>query len=127
MALRLIKNIGTKRVNLSDGSDYIDLKQSMSKRDFISLMEEMGIQPDSDSDTVKLSLSQAASFQERLFAIFCVGWSLDAEPIIENYLDLDRASADEVDSIILDHFKALMPSKDELGKQKTSHAGRRKA
>lgn len=129
MGLNLIKAFATKRYDLSDGA-WIDLKASISKRDFITLMSnmaELGSADTKDDGTVSLTVPQAVEFQQVLFATLAKGWSIDDPCTVENYMELERASADEVDKVIVDHFQSLMPSKDESGKPETSRAGRRKA
>lgn len=104
MALRLAKSETTK-IDLGDG-DYIEVVTDVSKRDFNRLIAAM---PQDVDEKKGLTPTQGTQFQVALFEILVRGWSLDVAPTSDEYLNLDRASADAVDAKLVEHFGSLTP------------------
>lgn len=129
MGLRLVGG-NVVRIDLSDGA-WIEVKKNLSKRDFIALMEALPESTqkaalESDDGKTVLRLSEALGFQQSLFAILVVAWSVSDHPTVEEYLDLENEGSAELDGALMAHFKSLMPTKDESGKPSTSQGNRRK-
>lgn len=115
MALRLA-TAESKRIDLGD-ADYIEVVQDISKRDFNSLIAKMPQDVDEDKG---LSPVQGTVFYEALFAVFVKGWSLDVPATVENYLSLDRESAEKIDEAMTRHFADMTVSAPKDKKPKTS-------
>lgn len=120
-----------KRIDLGDG-DWIEVKQELSKREFMQLVQSLPEEvqrkaEDTEADTVSFKVRDAVAFVEALFQVCVTDWSLEGvEPTIDNYARLARESADQIDALLMDHFKELVPSKAEEGKPSTSPGRRRK-
>lgn len=126
MALRLVGR-DLESISLGD-NDWIKVKKELSKRDFLRIMETVPADKmEEDEGKVRFSIAQAIDFQKMLFDILVEEWSLDVEPTVENYLDLNREGADAIDKALTEHFQMLVPSKEEQGKPSTSRGSRRKA
>lgn len=110
--LRLAKSNATKRIDLSEDGDYIEVVADLSKRRFNELVSSMP----SDVAETGLTIPQAIEFQRVLFETFVVGWSLDAEVSNSNYQELSKEAGDAIDSAVAKHFESLTPSQEENSK-----------
>lgn len=128
MGLRLASR-SVRRIELSDGA-WVDVTSDINKRDFLRIITSLPESAVAESDgdgKAKINISDAMEFQTLLFDVLVQNWSLDVPVSTEAYLDLARESAEEVDKVLIEHFKdRVAPSKDELGKPSTSPAKRRK-
>jgi len=104
MALR-IASVEKKRIDLGDG-DWVEVKSDLSKGDFNSLVRQM---PDKDVSKEGLTVSEGLAFQGALFEALVLGWSLDVEPNVDNYLALAQESSATLDQVLADHFSSMTP------------------
>jgi len=108
-----------------DEESWVEVKKDVSKRTFnglISAMPNREIAEDS-----KLTLGEGLAFQQALFEALVVNWSLGkGKPSLDDYLNLDRKAAEAVDSVLIDHFSKIEPTKDEASKAVTLRGSRRK-
>lgn len=116
MGLRLV-NRELVRLDIGDDGDYIEVRKDISRREFNQLMSALpsdGISEDS------ITFGVASTFAEGLFDVFVEGWSLDVPPTVENYNELTRDSASQIDSAISEHFNSLTPDGEETQKSEES-------
>lgn len=111
MGLLRLANDQTTRIPLGT-DDYVEVKSDISKRTFNKIASLMP----SISEGQDMTIAQAAQFQQDLFAELVVGWSLDAPATVETYLNLAADAANEVDTVLAEHFQSLTPTKDEATK-----------
>lgn len=104
----------TTRLDLGE-DDFLEVRQSVSKRDFRLLLDKL---PDSWGEDSKFTPGQMDDFSTALFEMICVGWSLDDPCNVENYLELERGAAAAVDAALIEHFNGLTPSQEERSKSK---------
>lgn len=97
-------NKAPKRLSLDDEGSYVEVTEDITKKQFNALVEAM---PQNIDDDKGLTPSQGAGLQTALFATFVIGWSLDVEPSVDEYLDLPRDAADAVDTVLMEHFAAI--------------------
>lgn len=112
------------QLDLGDG-DYIEVRKSLSKREFNALMAAMPNREISEGNG--LTLQEGLEFQNALFEALVTGWSVPEPATVESYLKLDRAAADAVDAKLIEHFGSLSPTPDETSKARTSRGSTRKA
>jgi hypothetical protein len=107
MGLRLAKKATT---DLEFGDDRITVRTGLSKGNFRKVLEAL---PDDFSSDTGFNPLEADSFTLGIFEALVVGWTLkddegnDVPATIENYIDLDRDSAAEVDLALFQHFNSL--------------------
>lgn len=94
----------SETITLSDG-DWIKLKKKLSQRDRETLIREMPDVKEGES----LTMEQGLSVVHMLFEMLVTEWSLGTVPTLEEYLELEDTSADEVNEAIINHFNKLMP------------------
>jgi hypothetical protein len=99
----------TTKVKLKSGIE-LEVRADVSKRLFNRLIAAL---PQTMDQEKGLTISQAGDFTQGLFSAFVVGWSLDREATVENYLDLKREYTDEIDEFLGNHFSAVsVPEKE---------------
>jgi len=113
--LKLASNETTK-LDLGEG-DFLEVRNGVSKRDFRLLIDKL---PDSWGDDSKFTPGQMDDFSTALFEMLVKGWSLDVEPDVDSYLELERSAAAAVDAALIEHFNGLTPSQEERSKSKGS-------
>jgi hypothetical protein len=105
----------TTRLDLGDG-DWLDVRSDVSKRDFNNLIKKM---PQDIDPSGKVTMGQATDLGVALFDTLVTGWSFEGEDAtVDNYLRLNRAAADVIDSKLGEHFSSLTPTKEEQTKSK---------
>lgn len=113
MALLRLVGDATKPIPLGEDGDYIVVKSDISKRVFNRLL---GIMPRQKAEGEDFTIEDGLNFQQSLFDIFVVGWSLDVPATLDNYLDLSTEAAEAVDAAVAKHFESLTLTKDESTK-----------
>lgn len=119
--LRLV-SASTKKIDLGEEGDWIEVKSDISKQAFVDLLSSLPNDVTNAEGGSDLSIAQAMEFQKNLFETFIVDWSVVDEKgkkvaaSVENYLQLGRAAAEVVDTAIAAHFDTLTPSKDDVSK-----------
>lgn len=114
MGLRLVTR-STRRIDLSEEGDWIEVKEDISRRDFNRILSTLPQGSDGvDEDSITFGV--ADEFAQGLFEVFVTAWSLDVPPTLDNYNLLTRDSATEIDSAITDHFNSLTPTQEESTK-----------
>jgi hypothetical protein len=101
----------TKKIKLKSGIE-LEVKTDISKRAFNNLVANI---PQAAEDK-GFTVMQATDFSSALFNVFVVGWSLDREATVENYLELKRQHADEIDEAISNHFTSMNVTEKEARK-----------
>lgn len=100
----------TKRIML-DETDYIEVREDISKREFNLIAANM---PSTPKDAESISLPEATKFQKFLFVTLVTGWSLsEGTPTEEQYEGLSAEAANAVDEKVAQHFEGLVPSSAE--------------
>lgn len=107
-------SVELKSLDLGEG-DSLEVISDLSKRDFNSLLREA---PQTFGMTETLRPVDADDFTTALFVSLVRGWSLELPCTKENYLNLDRPSADIIDSALVTYFNELSPSVQEQTKSK---------
>ena len=102
----------TVQLPLGDEGDYIEVKSDLSKRLYNQIASIMPI----SAAGADLSLFDALEFQKELFKILVVGWSLNAEVSIDNYLNLSSEASNAIDKALSEHFQKLSPTNEESSK-----------
>jgi hypothetical protein len=102
----------TKKIKLGSGIE-IEVRADISKKLFNKLISAIPQNIDSEKG---ISISQASDFSSVLFNTFVVAWSLDREPTVENYFELKREYADEIDEALGNHFTSLTVTEKESRK-----------
>jgi len=102
----------TKKIELKSGIE-LEVRTDISKKTFNRLVSNLPQTIDSEKG---LTVSQATEFSGALFGVFVVGWNLEREPTVENYLDLKRQHADEIDEALSNHFTSMNVSEKEARK-----------
>lgn len=100
----------TKKIKLKSGIE-LEVRSDISKRVFNKLVSTLPQATDGG-----ITIAQAADFSSALFAVFVVGWNLDREPTVDNYFDLKREHADEVDEALGNHFSNMTVTEKESRK-----------
>ena len=97
---------------LLDETDYITVRNSISKKEFNSLAAAMP-KSAAEGDADKIDLAEAMEFQRFLFGALVTGWSLDTPPSVEEYDLLDTEAGSAVDTALATYFEALLPTSAE--------------
>jgi len=103
------------QIQLDDEGSYISVTKDVTKGQFNSLVESMPQDMDEDKG---LTPSQGTSLQTALFKTFVIGWSLDVEPSVEEYLALPREAADAIDTALMTHFSNIQVGESDRKKSK---------
>lgn len=115
MALRLADE-STKKIDLGDG-DWVKVREDISKRSMNRLIARMPKRTKEEVEKDGLSISEGLEFQVGVFEALVTEWSLPVPPTAEAYLNIKREDVETLDELLVKHFEALMPSKEEQGKQ----------
>ena len=102
----------TTRLDLGEG-DYLEVRQGISKKQFRLLLDRLP-----DNWEAGFTPGQADDFSTALFSMLVVSWSLEADPTVENYENLERSAAAAVDAALIEHFNGLTPTQTERTKSK---------
>lgn len=97
-------NTEPQQIPLDDEGSYISVTKDITKGQFNQLVEAM---PQDVDDEKGLTPSQGTGLQTALFKTFVIGWSLDVEPSVEEYLNLPREAAEAVDTALMAHFSNI--------------------
>lgn len=124
--LRLADPEAVVRVN-HDGGDWVDLRASLSKRQVNSILSTLPSEVFERAGEARFSFNSVMSTAEALFSSLVVGWSLDAPPTIDNYLNLEGEAAGWLDGVLYKHFDDIQLSKDDAKKPSNSASGSRTA
>lgn len=107
-------SVETTRIFLGEEGedrDWIDVRTEIAKRDFNKFIAFLPARTVTKDDN--LTPNEATELQKGLFETLVMGWSLDTEPTVEEYLSLDTEAATAVDEALAEHFNTLNPSKQE--------------
>lgn len=102
----------TKKIKLASGIE-IEVRADISKKLFNKLISAIPQNIDSDKG---ISINQASDFSAVLFSTFVVGWTLDRDVSVDNYFELKREYADEIDEALGNHFTSLTVTEKESRK-----------
>lgn len=108
-------NTEPQQIPLDDEGSYISVTTDVTKGQFNALVEAM---PQDVDDEKGLTPSQGTGLQTALFKTFVIGWSLDAEPTVEEYLGLPREAADAIDEALMTHFSKIQVGESDRKKPK---------
>lgn len=125
--LKLADQSATKRYTHEQG-DWIEVRENLTKAEMNYLLRvtpDSMIEPDQSSNIAVLK--DAPGMAEHLFKMCVVGWSLDVEPTVENYLALDPQPGAWIDGVLYGHINGMNLTKEEQGKPSTSPRASRKA
>lgn len=115
MALRLADE-STKKLDLGDG-DWVKVREDISKRSMNHLIARMPKRDKKDVEENGLTISEGLEFQIGVFEALVTDWSLPVPATAEAYLNIKREDVEVLDELLVKHFEALVPSKEEQGKQ----------
>ena len=104
-----------RQIPLDDEGSYISVTKDVTKGQFNSLIEAMPQDMDEDKG---LTPAQGTGLQTALFRTFVVGWSLDVEPSVEEYLALPRDAAEAIDTKLMEHFSGIQVGEPERKKSR---------
>lgn len=124
--LKLADQTAVKRYTHEEG-DWVELREQLTKKEMNFLLRvtpDSMIEPDKDSNIAVLK--DAPGMAEHLFATCVVGWSLDIEPTVENYLALEPQAGSWLDGVLYGHINTMNLTKEEQGKPSTSPRASRK-
>lgn len=112
-----------KRIVLDEES-YIEVTEDITRKQFNKLVDAM---PSSLGDEdAEITLAQGVALQQLLFETFVVGWSLDSEPTVEEYLELPQDATLAIDSALMEHFSGTQVGESEAKKPaQSSRTGRK--
>lgn len=116
MALKLVGK-ETKRIDIGDESDWIDVQSKVSRKQFNELIT---VFPRSEEEDVTFEVADGITVA--LFELFVKDWSVvgeDDKPVpatVDNYNLLPRDAASLVDAALLEHFSSLTPTNKEQQK-----------
>jgi len=99
----------------TDSGDWVEVKKDVSKRAFKRIVEVM---PENVTSDTQLTTAQALQFQQQLFEILVVGWSLDIAPSVDAYLDQPVDASNAIDTALSEYFASLTPGADDATKSK---------
>ena len=99
----------TKKITLKSGIE-LEVRADISKKTFNRLVSTL---PQNIDPEQGITISQASEFSAALFNVFVMKWNLDREATVENYLELKRENADEVDEALSNHFTSLTVTEKE--------------
>lgn len=99
----------TKKIELDCGIE-LNVRADISKRSFNRLISAIPQNVDAEKG---LTIGQASEFSAALFMTFVESWNIEKEPNVENYLDLKREYADEIDEALSNHFSSLTVTEKE--------------
>ncbi len=122
MSLRLASK-DTIRITVGEDDGWLDVRKDISRRQFNALISSL---PEDYGQDSSITLSVASDFSTALFSAFVIGWSVEDEngnplPVTEdNYQELERQSAQLIDSAISEHFNALSPDEETTSKSKAN-------
>lgn len=108
-------NTEPQQIPLDDEGSYISVSKDVTKGQFNSLVEAM---PQDMDESKGLTPSQGTGLQTALFKTFVIGWSLDVEPSVEEYLALPRDAADAIDTVLMSHFSNIQVGEPDRKKPK---------
>jgi hypothetical protein len=135
MGLLKLANTGTKKIYSEDGEDWIEVRETMSKRELNFIQTHLppgliDLQNEETRNDAKaaaiLVIHTSPEFAAILFEALVVGWSLPVPATINNYLSLESKAASWIDNELMSHYVGSQTTKDELGKPTTSPKGSRK-
>jgi hypothetical protein len=112
--LRRAATDGIKLYLTEDQSEWIEVRQEISKKERNALIKKMPARP--DIQKTGMTPSEGVEFQTDLFEVLGLSWSADMPFTREEYLALPPEAADAVDQALANHFEAMIPSKEEQGK-----------
>ena len=112
MALLRLATDETTNIPLDEDGSFITVKADISKRVFRQIVAAMPKTVEGQDITPE----EGMEFQQNLFTIFVVGWSLPVEPTVDNYLDLSEDAGRAVDEAVAKHFESLTVAKEEATK-----------
>ena len=116
MALKRTSGEST-RIELADG-DWVEVRTDISKRSMNRLMSYFPSRSQEDIKENGITTEEGLEFQTGLFEVLVTAWSVDDSPSVGTYLELEAGDGvAELDEKLANHFEALMPSKEEQGKQ----------
>jgi|SRR5690349_9629272 len=112
-----------KKIMLDEES-YIEVTEDITRRQFNKLVDAMP--SNLNEEDAEITLAQGVALQQLLFETFVVGWSLDGEPSVEEYLELPQDATLAIDSALMEHFGATQVGEPEAKKpERSSRTGRK--
>lgn len=124
--LKLADKTAIKRYTHEEG-DWIEVREHLTKAEMNYLLRSTPNSMIEAEEGKKVEiLKDATGMSETLFGVMVTGWSLDAEPTVENYLALDPDPANWIDGVLFGHLNTMNLTKDEQGKPSTSPRASRK-
>ena len=115
--MSLLRRAATDAIRIplvEDGSEWIEVREEISKKERNALIKKMPARP--DIEKTGMTPSEGVEFQTDLFEALAVRWSAEMPCNRDEYLGLPPEAADAVDTVLAKHFEAMIPSKEEQGK-----------
>lgn len=105
-----------KKIELDNEGSYIEVNEDITRRQFNKLADAL---PDNIGDD-SFTAAQGVGIQSVLFETFVIGWSLDAEPTIEEYEGLPQDAAAAIDDALMRHFGNVQVGEPDQKKPRQS-------
>lgn len=113
-----------KKIMLDEES-YIEVTEDITRKQFNKLVDAMPNNIGAEQDS-EITLAQGIALQQLLFETFVVGWSLDSEPSVEDYLDLPQDATLAIDNALMEHFGGTQVGESDAKKPEQSRRTGRK-